>query len=187
MSDTKLKVAFLDRDGVINKEVNYLYRIEDFEFTTDCIDGLSKLRDLGYKFIIITNQAGIARGYYSEQEYQLLTDWYVSVLKKNGIDILDIFHCPHHPDGSIGQYSKRCHCRKPSPGMIEQACSKYPIDLFRSILVGDKNSDMYTAIYAGIPKYFLVKTGHTIKSPVGNAIISDTLLSVSSFLKTTKP
>jgi len=176
----------LDRDGVINKEVNYLHNIDEFEFTIDCIEGLRRIRDLGYEIIIITNQAGIARGFYSEEHYHILTDWYRAILKDNGIDILDIFYCPHHPSGNVKEFSRHCYCRKPSPGMIDQACAKYPIDLMNSILVGDKNSDMYAAIRAGIPRFFLVKTGHLIDMPADNAIISETLLSISDFINNDK-
>ncbi|MGY3861118.1 D-glycero-beta-D-manno-heptose 1,7-bisphosphate 7-phosphatase [Aeromonas lacus] len=183
MSNNKIKVAFLDRDGVINKEVNYLHNICDFEFTENCIDGLKEIRNLGYEIVIITNQAGIARGYYSEQQYQKLTNWYRTRLKEEGVDILDIFHCPHHPEGRVESLSRECNCRKPSPGMIEQACAKYPIDLMSSILVGDKNSDMYAAIRAGIPLFFLVQTGYEVKKPVDTAVVSETLLSVSNFIK----
>ncbi|MDE1223759.1 HAD family hydrolase [Vibrio aestuarianus] len=183
MQDNKIKVAFLDRDGVINKEVNYLHKIEDFEYTGGCIAGLKKLRALGYEIIIITNQAGIARGYYSEIQYQLLTDWYRADLKEKGIDVLDIFHCPHHPDGTLANLSKDCDCRKPSPGMIEQAKSKYFIDIKKSILVGDKNSDIHAGERAGITRCFLVKTGHPTSVPAENAILSDNLLTISNLIK----
>ncbi|MDE1474595.1 HAD family hydrolase [Xenorhabdus bovienii] len=183
MQYNKIKVAFLDRDGVINKEVNYLHKIEDFEYTSRCITGLKKIRDLGYKIIIITNQSGIARDYYSEKEYQLLTDWYRNDLKEKGIDILDIFHCPHHPDGIVPELSKECYCRKPSPGMIEQARKKYSIDIKSSILVGDKNSDIHAGEHAGIPRCFLVKTGHPTPEPTENAILSNNLLTISKLIE----
>ena len=162
MSADKIKVAFLDRDGVINKEVNYLYKVEDFEYTENCIEGLKKIKALGYEIIIVTNQAGIARGYYTEDDYQKLTDWYVADLKNQGIDILDVFHCPHHPEGNIPEYSIVCDCRKPKSGMFEQALAQYNIDIDSSFMVGDKNSDLGAAKSAGIQQLYLVETGHPI-------------------------
>lgn len=157
-----MKVAFLDRDGVINKEVNYLYEKEKFEFTFRCVDALRILNSIGYKIIIVTNQAGIAKGYYSEQEYRDFTSWYLDLLKANNIEILDIFYCPHHPDGNIAAYSKVCLCRKPKPGLILSALKKYDIDLSKSILVGDKISDIKAGLAVGIEDLFLVRSGHPL-------------------------
>lgn len=162
MQNDKIKVAFLDRDGVINKEVNYLHKIEDFEYTENCIEGLKKIRDLGYEIIIVTNQAGIARGYYTEQQYQQLTDWYLADLIKHGIAILDVFHCPHHPEGNVPEYAISCDCRKPKSGMFEQARSKYDIDMGNSLMIGDKESDLLAAQKTGIKKLILVESGHTV-------------------------
>jgi D-glycero-D-manno-heptose 1,7-bisphosphate phosphatase len=162
MSTDKIKVAFLDRDGVINKEVNYLYKVEDFEYTENCIDGLKKIKALGYEIIIVTNQAGIARGYYTEVDYQKLTDWYVADLKQHGIDILDVFYCPHHPDGKIERYTKSCECRKPNSGMFDKAMTKYDIDIEKSMMVGDKTTDLIAAKKVGIQQLYLVETGHQI-------------------------
>jgi len=162
MSADKIKIAFLDRDGVINKEVNYLYKIEDFEYTENCIEGLKKIKALGYEIIIVTNQAGIARGYYTEDDYQKLTAWYVADLKNQGIDILDVFRCPHHPEGNIPEYSIVCACRKPKSGMFEQALAQYNIDMDSSFMVGDKTSDLDAAKNAGIQQLYLVETGHPI-------------------------
>jgi D-glycero-D-manno-heptose 1,7-bisphosphate phosphatase len=162
MRTDKIKVAFLDRDGVINKEVNYLYKVEDFEYTENCIEGLKKIKALGYEIIIVTNQAGIARGYYTEDDYQKLTAWYVADLKNQGIDILDVFHCPHHPDGKIERYTKSCECRKPNSGMFDDAMQKYNINLDESIMVGDKVSDLKAANKIGIQQLYLVETGHQI-------------------------
>jgi len=176
MSKAKIKVAFLDRDGVINKEVNYLYKIEDFEYTEDCIEGLKSLQKLGFKIIIVTNQAGIARGYYTEEQYQELTQWYLTDLAKHGITVLDIFHCPHHPKGSIPQYAIECDCRKPKSGMFQQAFDKYDIDLMKSIMIGDKESDLIAAERSEIRGLYLVRTGHELINSTYAAF--DTLLDV---------
>ncbi|MEW6994792.1 D-glycero-alpha-D-manno-heptose-1,7-bisphosphate 7-phosphatase [Colwelliaceae bacterium MEBiC 14330] len=183
MSADKIKVAFLDRDGVINKEVNYLYKIEDFEYTENCIEGLKKIKELGYEIIIVTNQAGIARGYYTEQQYQKLTDWYLNDLKQQGIDILDVYHCPHHPEGKVNRYTKKCACRKPMAGMIETAKNKYDIDMSISILVGDKLSDIESGIKGGLfeTACYLVNTGHKIARELKMKVFDD-LIDVSNQL-----
>ena len=157
-----MKVAFLDRDGVINKEVNYLHKIEDFAYTENCIEGLKNLKSLGFEIIIVTNQAGIARGYYTEEQYKLLTQWYLADLCKAGVKVLDVFHCPHHVNGSVPGLSIDCACRKPKAGMLNKAIEIYDIDVKNSILVGDKISDIEAGIKAGIGTNYLVSSGHCI-------------------------
>lgn len=157
MQHNRIKVAFLDRDGVINEEVHYLHQIKDFKYTENCIEALKKLNTLGYKIVIVTNQAGIARGYYSEEQYRDLTAWYRTDLKEHGVEILDVLHCPHHPDGTISEFAVECECRKPKPGMLLTANQKYNINLEQSIMVGDKVSDAEAAISAGIKQVYLVK------------------------------
>lgn len=151
------KALFLDRDGVINKEKNYLYKIEDFEFIDGVFETCKYFQDNGFLIIIITNQAGIARDKYTEDDYQILTDWMIKEFEKKDIKISKVYHCPHHPD-----FSGNCECRKPNPGMILQAQRDFDIDLSQSILVGDKNSDIEAAINAGIKMNYLVETGHKI-------------------------
>jgi D-glycero-D-manno-heptose 1,7-bisphosphate phosphatase len=163
MSEIKIKVAFLDRDGVINKEVNYLHRREDFDYTENCVEALKKLRLLNYQIIIVTNQAGIARGYYTEEDYQELTAWFLADLANRGVEVLDVFHCPHHPEGSVKGLAVECDCRKPKPGMLHKAMQKYNIDIEQSIMVGDKVSDADAGSRAGLENCFLVRTGHIIR------------------------
>jgi D-glycero-D-manno-heptose 1,7-bisphosphate phosphatase len=150
-----LKTIFLDRDGVINKEKNYLYKIEDIEF----IDGVFKtcqyFTNLNYKIIIITNQSGISKGYYTESDYQKLTKWLLSQFHEKKISILDIFHCPHNPES-------KCSCRKPKPGMFIQAKKKYNIDMKKSWMIGDKEVDILASNSAGIENTILVRSGHLI-------------------------
>lgn len=157
-----MKVAFVDRDGVVNKEVNYLSRIADFKYTENCIEALKSLSSLGYRIIIVTNQAGIARGYFHEQDYFILTNWYLNDLKYQGVDILDVFHCPHHTEGVHALYSITCNCRKPKPGLLTKAISKYDIDLENSIMVGDKVSDIEAGLAAGVKHVYLVESGHEL-------------------------
>ena len=151
------KALFLDRDGVINKEKNYLYKIKDFEFIDGVFEACQNFQKLGYLIIIITNQAGIARGKYSENDFNILTQWMSKEFEKRDILISKVYHCPHHPD-----FNGECECRKPKPKMILDAEKDFNIDLSQSILVGDKNSDIEAGIHAGIQKNYLITTGHEI-------------------------
>ena len=151
------KALFLDRDGVINKEKNYLYKIEDFEFVDGVFETCRYFQEKGYLIIIVTNQAGIARGKYTEQDYQILTDWMLAEFEKQGITISKAYHCPHHPE-----FTGECGCRKPKPGMLIQAKKEFDIDMPNSLMVGDKNSDIEAAINSGIQNKYLVLTGHKI-------------------------
>ena len=151
------KALFLDRDGVINKEKNYLYKIKDFEFIDGVFEACQNFQKLGYLIIIITNQAGIARGKYSENDFNILTQWMSKEFEKRDILISKVYHCPHHPD-----FNGECECRKPKPKMILDAKNDFNIDLTQSILVGDKNSDIEAGITAGIENNYLISTGHKI-------------------------
>ena len=135
------KAIFLDRDGTINVEKHYLYKIEDFEFLPGVIAALKKLQDVGFLLIIITNQSGIARGYYSEEDFLKLNTWMLDELKRHDVFILDVYYCPHLPDASIDKYRKTCECRKPKLGMFEQAVIEHNIDLGHSFAIGDKLRD----------------------------------------------
>lgn len=144
------KALFLDRDGVINIEKDYLFKIEDFEF----IDGIFELCryfiDLGYIIIVVTNQSGIARSYYTKEQFLELTDWMVDEFKKEGIKISKVYYCPHHPE-----ITGECDCRKPKPGMLLNAKNDFNIDLSNSLLVGDKERDIQAALNAGILRTYL--------------------------------
>lgn len=135
------KAIFLDRDGTINVEKNYLYKIEDFEFLPGVIDGLKLLQDAGYLLIIITNQSGIARGYYTEDDFNNLNNWMLHQLEEHGIRITKVYYCPHLPDATIEKYRKDCECRKPKLGMYYQAIDDFDIDLSHSYAIGDKIRD----------------------------------------------
>lgn len=147
----KQKALFLDRDGVINKEINYLNRIEDFIF----IDGIFEIchffQNKGYKIFIITNQAGISRGYYTEDDYQKLTKWMLEEFQNNGISITKVYHCPHHPE-----ITGICACRKPNPQMILNAQFEFDLNLSESVLIGDKLSDIEAGKNAGVGLNILI-------------------------------
>ena len=128
---------FLDRDGVINKEVNYLSNPDDFEFIEGSIEALKILMDKKYLLIVISNQAGIARGYFTEEDVEKIHGKMINILKENDVILDDIFYCPHHPD-----FTEECECRKPKPGMIFKARDKYNINLKKSYMVGDTLKDI---------------------------------------------
>lgn len=136
------KAVFLDRDGTINVEKHYLYKIEDFEFLPGVIEGLKMLQDAGYILVIITNQSGIARGYYTEDDFYKLNDWMLNELEKEGIEISGVYYCPHLPDARIERYRKTCDCRKPALGMFKKAKDELNIDIDSSFAIGDKIRDL---------------------------------------------
>ncbi len=141
------KAVFLDRDGTINIEKHYLYKIEDFEFLPGTVEGLKKLQDAGYLLIVITNQSGIARGYYTEEDYWQLTEFMLSELEKQGVHLTDVLYCPHLPDARILKYRIECECRKPKLGLFYEATRKWNVDLNQSWVVGDKERDLVLSNY----------------------------------------
>jgi D-glycero-D-manno-heptose 1,7-bisphosphate phosphatase len=153
-----IKTIFLDRDGVINKEVGYLFRIADFEFIDGVFDACQNFHILGFKIIIISNQSGIGRGYYNENDYHNLTEWMLGQFNNNNIKILDTFYCPHTPE-------LLCECRKPNPGMLLEAKNKHNIDMANSWMIGDTDKDIKAANLAGITNTILVRSGHLIDEP----------------------
>jgi len=155
-----IRAAFLDRDGVINEELNYVHRINDFHLLPGVVEALQILHSLGYLLIVVTNQAGIAKGKYTEVEYQELKWHMLSLFSANGIELAGIYHCPHHPEGSVSSLAIECNCRKPSPGMIQCAAADHDVDLFHSILIGDKLSDIQAARAAGVGTTIIVSSGH---------------------------
>jgi D,D-heptose 1,7-bisphosphate phosphatase len=151
---TSNKATFLDRDGVINKEVGYLSDPNDFEFLEGSIEALKILKQKGYLLIIITNQAGIARGFLTEKTLTSIHSKMIERLKLNNIQLDDIYYCPHHPE-----FTGLCDCRKPNPGMILKAQIKHNIDLTNSYMVGDTLNDIQTGKAAKC-KTVLVLTGY---------------------------
>jgi D-glycero-D-manno-heptose 1,7-bisphosphate phosphatase len=144
--------VFLDRDGVLNWDDGYTHRIEDFRILPGVVEELKRLHSLGFLLVVITNQAGIARGYYTEQDYEAFTAHLRSELAAQGVVLDAVYHCPHHPEGTLPQYAVDCDCRKPKPGMIVTAMRDHGIDASQSWLVGDKLSDVQAGVAAGIPK-----------------------------------
>lgn len=149
------KALFLDRDGVINIDKGYVHKISDCEFMDGIFDLCRAARDKGYLLIVITNQAGIARGYYTEDDFQTLMAWMREEFRRQGCPLDDVYHCPFHENG-LGEYRRASPDRKPEPGMILKAAAHHGLDLSRSILIGDKDSDIEAGERAGVGRNILV-------------------------------
>ena len=142
--------VFLDRDGIINKGYGYVHKCEDFDFFEAIFDVARHAYEQNYKLVVITNQAGIARGYYTEEQFHQLTDWMCEQFSAAGAPIERVYFSPYHPTAGLGQYLKDDFSRKPHPGMILQAQKDLSIDLSRSVLIGDKVSDIQAGTAAGV-------------------------------------
>lgn len=157
----KNKAIFLDRDGVINIDKGHVHTIKDFVFYKDVFKALL-LIPKEYKIIIVTNQAGIAKGLYTEKQFLELTEWMLKKLKDKGIKIDKVYHCPHHPEGTIEKYTKVCNCRKPKPGMLKKAQKDFNLNLKQCWLIGDKMTDIKAGRTVGC-KCILLKRIATAK------------------------
>ena len=163
MEHARNKAVFIDRDGTLNVEKDYLYKISDFEFVPGAPDAVRLLNEHGFKVIVISNQSGIARGFYTPNDVHLLHDHIQRELRKEKAHIDAFFYCPHHPEGAIEEFRKDCECRKPKPGMILKAVEKFKLDLEDCFVVGDHLSDV--KLKAELPiKAILVLTGHGQKA-----------------------
>ena len=160
------KALFLDRDGVINVEKDYLFKIADFEF----IDGIFELcryyQNLGYIIVVVTNQSGIARGYYTEDDFNKLTSWMKDRFLDEGITIKKVYFCPHHPD-----ITGECLCRKPKPKMLLDAAKEFDIDLKNSVMIGDKQRDIEAGLNAGLKKTYLFDESKSIDKSKATKIV----------------
>ena len=150
MPSKGVPAVFFDRDGTLNVDIHYLHRPEDFIWTPDAPNAIRRLNECDILTIVVTNQSGVARGYYPEADVRRLHDWMNEELKKEGAHLDALFYCPHHVDGKIPEYTKACTCRKPATGMVDAACAKYNIDRTRAVLIGDSESDMECARGAGV-------------------------------------
>jgi D-glycero-D-manno-heptose 1,7-bisphosphate phosphatase len=149
------KCLFLDRDGVINEDRGYVYKIEEFVFREGIFDLCREYISKGFIIIIVTNQSGICHEYYTEEDFHKLTNWMKERFLEESIVITDVFFCPYHPDG-VGKYKKESIYRKPNPGMILDEASKYNIDLKNSVLIGDKETDIEAGKTAGVEENILI-------------------------------
>ena len=182
------KAIFLDRDGTINVEKDYIYKSEDLVFEEGSIEALKTFKNLGYILIVVSNQSGIARSYFTEADLNIFNNNMNEILKKNGVEITEFYCCPHHPDG-IGKYKKVCECRKPNNKMIEDAIKKYNIDREKSYMIGDKISDIGAGLKSNL-KTVLVKTGYGLKDmekiDKNETLICENLKDFSEILKREK-
>ncbi|WP_439294875.1 D-glycero-beta-D-manno-heptose 1,7-bisphosphate 7-phosphatase [Lonepinella sp. BR2882] len=155
------KAIFLDRDGTLNVDHGYVYQIDDFQFIDGSIEALKELKSMGYLLVVVTNQSGIARGYFTEEQFLQLTEWFDWSLADCGVDLDGIYYCPHHPDGK-GEFRQDCDCRKPKGGMLLQAIKELNIDPSKSFIVGDKIEDLQAGMEANVANKVLVKTGKPV-------------------------
>jgi D-glycero-D-manno-heptose 1,7-bisphosphate phosphatase len=151
--------VFLDRDGTINEEKDYLFRPEDFSFIPGAPEAIRLLKEAGFLVIVVTNQSGIGRGYYDEEAVRRLHCHMDRVLSRFGTSVDGYYFCPHHPRHGIGDYLKACSCRKPMPGMLLKAVRDFSIDITSSFIIGDKRADVEAGFAAGC-RPLLVRTGY---------------------------
>ena len=156
------RAAFIDRDGVINAELNYVHRIEDFHILPGVFEGLRTLQRHSFELIVVTNQAGIAKGLYTETDFDRLTQHMQRVFADQDIHLTAVYSCPHHPGGSVPAYAVECDCRKPAPGMLLRAAAEHKLDLNRAVLIGDKPSDTQAGRAARVAMTVLVQSGHAL-------------------------
>jgi len=152
----KSRALFLDRDGVMNEEIGYLHRQQDVRWVEGIVPLCLTAQSLGYKLVVVTNQSGIARGLYTEQQFQELMSWMRAELAQQGITIDAVYHCPYHPEHGVGEYKREHEDRKPGPGMLLRAARDLGLDLAQSVLAGDRCSDLAAAHAAGLRQAFLL-------------------------------
>ena len=164
------RALFLDRDGVINVDHGYVHTPEKFEFVDGIFELCRAARQFGYLLVVVTNQAGIGRGYYSEADFHRLTDWMCEQFRMRGADIAKVYFCPDHPEHGIGRYRRESPMRKPNPGMILAAAAEFDLDLAACVLVGDKLSDVEAGRAAGVGRNLLFASGGADKGDVVGAL-----------------
>lgn len=176
------KGIFLDRDGTINVEKDYLHKIDEFEFEVGALEALKIFKDKGYIVIVVTNQSGIARGYYSEDDLEKLNNYMCEVVEAKGGKIEKCYFCPHHPEKGLKEYKQECSCRKPEIGMLEKGIAEFEIDREGSYMIGDKISDIDAGERAGLIPV-LVKTGYGKKTLDKNAVNCEVYDNLLDFAK----
>lgn len=151
------RALFLDRDGIINVDKKYLHRAEDVVFVDGIFDLCKKASELDYLIFVVTNQSGVARGFYTLDDVEQLHEWIREEFAFRGIELCSFYISPYHPEATIEKYKRDSNCRKPEPGMVLQAAEEYGLDLLHSIMVGDKQSDR---IKVGGLRSFVVKSDY---------------------------
>lgn len=163
------RAAFLDRDGVLNVDHGYVGRVEDFQWMPGAIEALRRLQDAGYALVVVTNQSGIARGRYSEADYEVVCAHMHRELGAAGVALAAIEHCPHLPDAPLPAFRRACDCRKPAPGMILRAARALELDLAGSCLFGDKPGDIEAGRAAGVGRCWAIADNAAAASADGAA------------------
>lgn len=166
--------AFLDRDGVINFDREYVHRREDFAFISGVFEAARRLKGFGFALVVVSNQSGIGRGIFSEQQLATLTSWMQQQFVEQRAALDGVYSCPHHPTDAIGSYRRACDCRKPQPGMLLSAARDLSLSLNASVMFGDRASDLQAARAAGVPvRYLLGTDGRSIPElPASNTLAS---------------
>ena len=185
MSVPQHRALFLDRDGILNEEIGYLYRPEDVRWVQGAASLCRTAQSLGYKLIVITNQSGIARGLYTEADFHTLMDFMRAELDREHVHLDAVYFCPFHPRHGIGHYQREHEDRKPGPGMLHRAAREHALDLSRSVLVGDRCSDIAAAHAAGLPHAFLLRGTEPTPCPGPHTPI-DSLAELEAWLRTTE-
>lgn len=183
---TPSRALFLDRDGVINIDHGYVHLPNQFHFIEGIFELCRRAKKLNYFIFIVTNQAGIGRGYYTEEQFNHTTNWMLDVFIENGIKLDKVYYCPHHPSDGIGKYRKESNFRKPNPGMILQAAQEFSLNLSESILVGDKNTDIQAGIAAQVGKNIFFSPSYKPKEIdlPPETIIVQNLIDIVEFMST---
>lgn len=179
------RAAFIDRDGVLNAERGFVHRIEDFELLPGAVEALRRLQSAGYRRVVVTNQSGIARGLYTEADFERLMGEVRLRLRAEGVSFDALEYCPHLPDAPLAQYRRVCGCRKPEPGMLLTAIRALEIDPVASFLVGDRISDVQAGRAAGVGRCFLVRSGYALTAEAiaaADAVYDDLLACVTDVL-----
>jgi D-glycero-D-manno-heptose 1,7-bisphosphate phosphatase len=181
------RALFLDRDGVINVDRHYVHRVEDFEFVPGIFDLCAHAQAAGYRLVVVTNQAGIARGYYTEADFQSLTRWMLDTFARRSVVIDRVYHCPHHPTAGLGAYRRESFDRKPNPGMLLRARDELGLDLARSAFVGDKESDMEAGRRAGVGRLIKLADASDAAVPPADDVTIVTSLEAAAALLGDEP
>jgi D-glycero-D-manno-heptose 1,7-bisphosphate phosphatase len=175
------RALFLDRDGVVNVEVGYLHRAEEVRFVEGIFSLCRSAMKLGYRLIVVTNQAGIARGFYTEADFHTLMDFIQAKLHAEGIQLDAVYHCPYHPEHGVGQYKREHEDRKPGTGMLRRGAREFDLSLADSVMIGDRCSDIAAANAADLRQAFLI-SGTEQSACSGHYLAVDSLAEVEQWL-----
>ncbi len=175
------RALFLDRDGVINHDIGWLHRAEDVRWVQGIVPLCRAAQELGYRLVVVTNQAGIARGLYTTADFETLMRWMTAELARNGVHLDAVYHCPYHPEHGLGEFKREHGDRKPGPGMLLRAARDLDLDLAKSVMVGDRCTDVEAANAAGLRQAFLLRGTEPEECP-GNALAVGSLAEVQQWL-----